>query len=188
MCCRFAEQTFQPEKISTRFVINCVWLAKRGAAVQILNAQKFTTHRVDLKWWRRRTHCFKSIFPFQKLAGNKRRGTGRHKPWLLESWGACAHDPSCRRRDPEGCEHVNIEDIQDVPIELRRLEEETDLPSRRQTFACSSLNSSSLDNALGLKSKSLTDIISVSHAIQPTIFSCTYIRSHLNSHTNKKRY
>lgn len=88
----------------------------------------------------------------QKLAGGKRGGS-RHRPWFLDSWTSCAKEPSSHRYDPEGCE-----DIHNLPIELRRLEEEQEAPQRRQTFACSHQLS---DAPLNHKSKSLTDIITV---------------------------
>lgn len=88
----------------------------------------------------------------QKLAGGKRGGS-RHRPWFLDSWTSCAKEPPAHRYDPEGCE-----DIHNLPIELRRLEEEQEAPQRRQTFACSHQLS---DIPLNHKSKSLTDIITV---------------------------
>lgn len=97
----------------------------------------------------------------QKLAGGKRGGSGRHRPWFLETWSTCTKEPPPRRYDPDGCEDIDVEDIQDLPIELRRLEEETDLPQRRQTFACSERLSSSVEISLGYKSKSLSDILTV---------------------------
>lgn len=89
---------------------------------------------------------------FQKLAGGKRGGS-RHRPWFLDSWTSCAKEPPPHRYDPEGCE-----DIHNLPIELRRLEEEQEAPQRRQTFACSHQLS---DIPLNHKSKSLTDIMTV---------------------------
>lgn len=97
----------------------------------------------------------------QKLAGGKRGGSGRHRPWFLETWSTCTKEPPPRRYDPDGCEDIDIEDIQDLPIELRRLEEDTDLPQRRQTFACSERLSSSVEISLTYKSKSLSDILTV---------------------------
>ncbi|KAG8292173.1 hypothetical protein J6590_045844 [Homalodisca vitripennis] len=88
----------------------------------------------------------------QKLAGSKRGGS-RHRPWFLDSWTSCAKEPPSHRYDPEGCE-----DVHNLPIELRRLEEEQEAPQRRQTFACSHQLS---DIPLNHKSKSLTDIIAV---------------------------
>ncbi|KAL1130163.1 hypothetical protein AAG570_013101, partial [Ranatra chinensis] len=89
----------------------------------------------------------------QKLAGGKRGGS-RNRPWFLDSWTSCASkEPPPHRYDPEGCE-----DIQDLPIELRRLEEDQEAPIRRQTFACTSQLS---DSPLNQKSKSLSDIINV---------------------------
>lgn len=92
------------------------------------------------------------IFILQKLAGGKRGGS-RHRPWFLDSWTSCAKEPPAHRYDPEGCE-----DVHNLPIELRRLEEEQEAPQRRQTFACSHQLS---DIPLNHKSKSLTDIITV---------------------------
>lgn len=65
----------------------------------------------------------------QKLAGGKRSA-----PWFLDSWAASAAGspgaglrdmPGPRRHEPEGCEDS---DIQDLPIELRRLEEDLEPP------------------------------------------------------------
>lgn len=92
------------------------------------------------------------LIHLQKLAGGKRGGS-RHRPWFLDSWTSCAKEPPAHRYDPEGCE-----DIHNLPIELRRLEEEQEAPQRRQTFACSHQLS---DIPLNHKSKSLTDIITV---------------------------
>lgn len=69
----------------------------------------------------------------------------------MDSWTSCSSkDPPPRRYDPEGCE-----DIHDLPIELRRLEEDHDIPSRRQTFTCSGYSN---EQQVNQKSRSLTDI------------------------------
>ncbi|XP_063229163.1 LOW QUALITY PROTEIN: uncharacterized protein LOC134534610 [Bacillus rossius redtenbacheri] len=84
----------------------------------------------------------------QKLAGTKTRA--RVRPWFLESWGSRTKEPPPQRHDPEGCE-----DIQDLPIELRRLEDEPqEAAPRRQDPAAAAAAAA----ALGHKSQSLTDI------------------------------
>jgi hypothetical protein len=89
----------------------------------------------------------------QKLAGGRRVGV--HRPWFLESWSTCAKEPSQQRYDHDGCECCDCnENIQDIPIELRRVDEE-DLPQRRQTFPSSQLMN---DISSNLKSKSMTNI------------------------------
>ncbi|XP_063916101.1 uncharacterized protein Fid isoform X2 [Zophobas morio] len=89
----------------------------------------------------------------QKLAGGRRVGV--HRPWFLESWSTCAKEPSQQRYDHDGCECCDCtENIQDIPIELRRVDEE-DLPQRRQTFPSSQLVN---DISSNLKSKSMTNI------------------------------
>nr|CAD7443234.1 unnamed protein product [Timema bartmani] len=99
----------------------------------------------------------------QKLAGGKRGGS-RHRPWFLDTWTSCTKDtPPPLRYDPEGYEDCdyNCEDIQDLPIELRRLEDEHhETPQRRQTFACAR-QASPQEILLNYKSKSLTDILTV---------------------------
>ncbi|KAI5703764.1 hypothetical protein M8J76_003344 [Diaphorina citri] len=86
----------------------------------------------------------------QKLAGSKK--VNRHRPWFLESWNSITRPP--RRYDPDGCED-NQENIQDIPIELRRLEDEPKplAITKRQTFATTHQRSD-----VTIKSKSLTDI------------------------------
>ncbi|EFA02468.1 hypothetical protein TcasGA2_TC008156 [Tribolium castaneum] len=93
----------------------------------------------------------------QKLAGGRRVGV--HRPWFLESWSTCAKEPSHQQRyDHDGCECCDCnENIQDIPIELRRVDEE-DLPQRRQTFPSSQLVN---DISSNLKSKSMTNIKTV---------------------------
>ncbi|KAK3910359.1 putative tRNA methyltransferase 9B [Frankliniella fusca] len=92
----------------------------------------------------------------QKLAGSKRSA-----PWFLESWaqqqqqqGPGGHrDPAgLRRHEPEGCEDCN--DIQDLPIELRRLEEDLEPQGQGQGRSRSPSHL-----PLHLKSKSLSDIL-----------------------------
>ncbi|KAJ4452095.1 hypothetical protein ANN_03611, partial [Periplaneta americana] len=88
-----------------------------------------------------------------KLAGGKRGGSG-HRPWFLDSWSSCTKEPPPPHRyDPEGCEdgEGDGEDIQDLPIELRRLEEEQHDPPQRHDAAV----------ILNHKSKSLSDILTV---------------------------
>ena len=104
------------------------------------------------------------IFLFQqKLAGGKRGGSG-HRPWFLDSWSSCTKEPPPPHRyDPEGCEdgEGDGEDIQDLPIELRRLEEDQhEPPQRRQTFACTR-RPTPHEVILNHKSKSLSDILTV---------------------------
>lgn len=92
----------------------------------------------------------------QKLAGGRRVGV--HRPWFLESWSTCAKEPSHQRYDHDGCECCDCnENIQDIPIELRRVDDE-DLPQRRQTFPSSQLVN---DISTNLKSKSMTNIKTV---------------------------
>ncbi|XP_024082395.1 uncharacterized protein LOC106667224 isoform X2 [Cimex lectularius] len=88
----------------------------------------------------------------KKLAGVKRDGD-RSKPWFLESWTSCtSKEPPPRRYDPDGCE-----DIQDLPIELRRLEDDQEtIVIKKQIFSCSKQVT---EPPLNHKSKSLTDII-----------------------------
>lgn len=99
----------------------------------------------------------------QKLAGGKRGGSG-HRPWFLDSWSSCTKEPPPPHRyDPEGCEdgEGEGEDIQDLPIELRRLEEDQhEPPQRRQTFACAR-RATPHEVILNHKSKSLSDILTV---------------------------
>ncbi|PSN57512.1 hypothetical protein C0J52_01590 [Blattella germanica] len=98
-----------------------------------------------------------------KLAGGKRGGSG-HRPWFLDSWSSCTKEPPPPHRyDPEGCEdgEGDGEDIQDLPIELRRLEEDQhEAPQRRQTFACAR-RATPHEVILNHKSKSLSDILTV---------------------------
>ncbi|XP_025423500.1 uncharacterized protein LOC112692895 isoform X2 [Sipha flava] len=82
----------------------------------------------------------------QKLAGSTKRGKVASKPWFVSSWTSLYGNelPSALRSDPEGCETCN-EDVQNVPIELRRMEDSPDLiPLFNRTPT--------------LKSKSLSDI------------------------------
>ncbi|KAF2905980.1 hypothetical protein ILUMI_00211 [Ignelater luminosus] len=87
----------------------------------------------------------------QKLAGGRR---GVHRPWFLESWTTCAKETPAKRFDRDGCNCCECEDVQNLPIELRRVDDE-ELPQRRQTFPSSQLISEIYSN---LKSRSLTDI------------------------------
>lgn len=88
----------------------------------------------------------------QKLAGGKRSV----KPWFLESWGSYSKDIPETRYDPDGCENYDTE-IHDLPIELRRLEDE-EVPIRRQTFTCSETSTYN-ELYMAHKSKSLSDIL-----------------------------
>ncbi|XP_060531304.1 uncharacterized protein LOC132704962 [Cylas formicarius] len=93
----------------------------------------------------------------QKLAGGGRR-VASHRPWFLESWTTCANrQPPQKRYDPDGCECCECcaENIQDLPIELRRIDDdEPSQPPRRQTFPASQLAA----DIGSLKSKSMTNI------------------------------
>lgn len=82
---------------------------------------------------------------------------GVHRPWFLESWTTCAKEPPQKRYDPDGCECCDCcENIQDIPIELRRIDDD-ELPQRRQTFPASQL----IKEITHLKSKSMTNIKTV---------------------------
>lgn len=63
----------------------------------------------------------------QKLAGSTKRGKVSSKPWFVSSWTSLygTELPSVLRSDPEGCETCN-EDVLNVPIELRRMEDSPD--------------------------------------------------------------
>lgn len=91
----------------------------------------------------------------QKLAGGKRVGV--HRPWFLESWSTCAKEPPQKRYDPEGCDCCECDNVQDLPIELRRVDDD-DMPQRRQTFPSSQIFNDLYSN---LKSKSMTNIKTV---------------------------
>ncbi|XP_031335525.1 uncharacterized protein LOC116165326 isoform X2 [Photinus pyralis] len=90
----------------------------------------------------------------QKLAGGRR---GVHRPWFLDSWTACTKDSQTKRFDQDGCTCCECDDVQNLPIELRRVDDD-ELPQRRQTFP--SPHSFS-DLYANLKSRSLTDIKTV---------------------------
>lgn len=91
----------------------------------------------------------------QKLAGARRVGV--HRPWFLESWTACAKETQQKRYVPEGCNCCDcMENVQDMPIELRRIDDD-DMPQRRQTFPSSQL----VNDISYLKSKSMTNIKTV---------------------------
>ncbi|KAF5301448.1 hypothetical protein FQA39_LY02177 [Lamprigera yunnana] len=90
----------------------------------------------------------------QKLAGGRR---GVHRPWFLDSWTACTKESQAKRFDQEGCTCCECEDVQNLPIELRRVDDE-ELPQRRQTFPSPQLFSDIYSN---LKSRSLVDIKTV---------------------------
>lgn len=82
---------------------------------------------------------------------------GSHRPWFLDSWTTCAKDPLPKRCNPEGCEYCECDDVQDLPIELRRIDDE-EAPQRRKTFPSSQLIN---DIYANLKSKSMTNIKTV---------------------------
>ncbi|CAH0386728.1 unnamed protein product [Bemisia tabaci] len=88
----------------------------------------------------------------QKLAGGKRGS--RSRGWFLEPWTSTqSEEIPMKRYDPEGCE--DTEDIQDLPIELRRLDEDVETAlEKRQNFAATRQASEHLN----YKSKSLSDI------------------------------
>ncbi|KAK5643066.1 hypothetical protein RI129_006911 [Pyrocoelia pectoralis] len=90
----------------------------------------------------------------QKLAGGRR---GVHRPWFLDSWTACTKESQTKRFDQDGCTCCECEDVQNLPIELRRVDDD-ELPQRRQTFPSSHLFTDLYSN---LKSRSLTDIKTV---------------------------
>ncbi|KAF6217209.1 hypothetical protein GE061_001563 [Apolygus lucorum] len=109
----------------------------------------------------------------KKLAGVK-RGGARSRPWFLESWTSCtSKEPPPRRYDPEGCE-----DIQDQPIELRRLEEDNEFTSsiKRQLLE----ESRNSENPLNQKSKSLTDIVTDQKAMVRSQSSVPSLEIHDN--------
>ncbi|GJQ82346.1 hypothetical protein Trydic_g417 [Trypoxylus dichotomus] len=89
----------------------------------------------------------------QKLAGTGKR-VGVHKPWFLDSWTTCTKEVPPKRYDPDGCEHCFCENVQDIPIELRRVDDD-DMPQRRQTFPSSQIFNDVYNN---LKSRSMTNI------------------------------
>nr|XP_023015834.1 uncharacterized protein LOC111505288 [Leptinotarsa decemlineata] len=92
----------------------------------------------------------------QKLAGGGRRA-GVHRPWFLESWTTCAKDPEPKVFAPAGCDCCDcLENAYDIPIELRRIDED-ELPQRRQTFPSSQL----INEISYLKSKSMTNMRTV---------------------------
>ncbi|KAJ8953797.1 hypothetical protein NQ318_006644, partial [Aromia moschata] len=94
----------------------------------------------------------------QKLAGGRRVGV--HRPWFLDSWTTCAKEPP-KRYDPEGCDCCDCtENVQDMPIELRRIDDD-ELPQRRQTFPSSQL----VNDISCLKSKSMTNIKTVANNV-----------------------
>ncbi|KAJ8984420.1 hypothetical protein NQ317_012483 [Molorchus minor] len=92
----------------------------------------------------------------QKLAGGRRVTV--HRPWFLDSWTTCAKEPQTKRYDPEGCDCCDCtENVQDMPIELRRVDDEELPQKRRQTFPSSQL----INDISSLKSKSMTNIKTV---------------------------
>lgn len=91
----------------------------------------------------------------QKLAGSKRSGNS-HRPWFLETWNSCTKEPPQKRYDPDGCESYDCGNVQDLPIELRRIDDD-EPPQRRQTFPSSQITAVT-DLYGAVKSKSLTNI------------------------------
>ncbi|KAI4463509.1 hypothetical protein MML48_4g00011937 [Holotrichia oblita] len=89
----------------------------------------------------------------QKLAGTGKR-VGVHRPWFLDSWTNCTKEVPPKRYDPDGCEQCFCENVQDIPIELRRVDDD-DVPQRRQTFPSSLIFNDVYSN---LKSRSMTNI------------------------------
>lgn len=77
-----------------------------------------------------------------------------HRPWFLESWSTCAKESQQKRRETDSCDCCDCENVQDLPIELRRVDDE-DVPQRRQTFPSSQILN---DLYVNLKSKSMTNI------------------------------
>lgn len=63
-----------------------------------------------------------------------------------------------RRYDPDGCDCSECDNVQDLPIELRRVDDEDGLQQRRQTFPSSQLIN---DLYASLKSRSMTNIKTV---------------------------
>ncbi|XP_047004831.1 serine/arginine repetitive matrix protein 2 [Schistocerca americana] len=121
----------------------------------------------------------------QKLAGGKRSGSSS-RPWFLDSWSSCTKESpagtgqrcceECGQPDCAGANNDAAEDIQDLPIELRRLEEDGSGSGsgggggRRQTLACARRPHLAASGALAhlppppqlnYKSKSLSDILTV---------------------------
>lgn len=92
----------------------------------------------------------------QKLAGGSKR-VGVHRPWFLDSWTSCAKEPPIKRYEPEGCDCSECDNVQDMPIELRRIDDE-ETPQRRQTFPSSTIIN---DLYANLKSRSLSNIKTV---------------------------
>ncbi|XP_008546113.1 uncharacterized protein LOC103570226 [Microplitis demolitor] len=78
----------------------------------------------------------------QKLAGKR---SISHRPWFFDSF----HNISCKNRHHEFDSDDNS-DVDDIPIELRRLEDEH-------------VRLNKLDNTFGIKSKSLGDILEIQH-------------------------
>lgn len=75
----------------------------------------------------------------------------------METWNSCtSKEPPQKRYDPDGCESYDYGNIQDLPIELRRVDDD-EPPQRRQTFPSSQINTV-VDLYGGIKSKSLTNI------------------------------
>ncbi|CAH1956909.1 unnamed protein product [Acanthoscelides obtectus] len=97
----------------------------------------------------------------QKLAGGGggSKGSRGGRPWhLLDSWTVCAKEASHRNRcDESGCEcsECALESTQDIPIELRRIDDEEPPPQRRQTFPASQL----AGDVAHLKSRSMQEIV-----------------------------
>lgn len=84
----------------------------------------------------------------QKLAGGRRMGV--HRPWFMDSWSH--KEPPPKRYDPDGCECCEC-DAQDLPIELRRVDDD-EMPQRRQTFPSSQI----INDIVTMKSRSLNNM------------------------------
>ncbi|XP_065221780.1 mucin-4 isoform X2 [Planococcus citri] len=103
----------------------------------------------------------------QKLSRSSKKDKHRSRAWFLESWASFGKDDHlpATRYDPEGCEESA--DIQDLPIELRRMEKEEE-PKKEKGSAMKSQ-----EGGLTQKSKSLNDILS-----QAAIAPAPITRSH----------
>lgn len=97
-----------------------------------------------------------------------------HRPWFLENWSngprdqraaACYNEDCCR-----SCCECTDENIQDLPIELRRVDDD-EFPHhcRRQTFPSSQLINDITSNSL--KSRSMTNIKTSDNNVPITLMS-----------------
>ncbi|KAK9729013.1 hypothetical protein QE152_g16924 [Popillia japonica] len=127
----------------------------------------------DVLQFRTQSQCYSFVRrAIQKLAGTGKR-VGVHRPWFLDSWTNCTKEVPPKRYDPDGCEQCFCENVQDIPIELRRVDDDDvpqnvqdipielrrvdddDVPQRRQTFPSSLIFNDVYSN---LKSRSMTNI------------------------------